>query len=442
MHYIVEVEFQLEQLKNFGDACFINLITNNDYFHPKLAHPSLLYIRPLHKNAKGFMIVIDHTEGFSLPMGRVKEVLSTYKQIYCLNSKFHSYFIDLPLVDINYMLLEDGEKPMENKGDSLLINQMYTKWTEYYHDINKVIPLSKLFEYWEEVYEKIEKYTDRKLDPFYIDYEKVYKRVEERGMSIDTQCFVQYFTPQNIAYSYNDGKIYTQYNLYNVTARPTNAFNGINFLALHKEDTSRRCFIPENSAFVEFDFDGYHLRLIANLIGYKFPEDVPIHTYLGRFYFDKEILEEGEYQESKKITFQNIYGGIRSEYREIPFYKELLRYLDDMWDTYQYSGRIKLPTGKYLKVEPDQSPLKLFNYVIQNLETDTNVKIFRKLEPLFENKKSFICLVVYDSFLIDFHLDDGKALLLDIVNLIAEEGLVVKAKYGKDYDSLKKLNYL
>jgi hypothetical protein len=340
------------------------------------------------------------------------------------------------------MLLEDGEKPMENKGDSLLINQMYTKWTEYYHDINKVIPLSKLFEYWEEIYEKIEKYTDRKLDPFYIDYEKAYKKVEERGMSIDTQCFVQYFTPQNIAYSYNDGKIYTQYNLYNVTARPTNAFNGINFLALHKEDTSRRCFIPENSAFVEFDFDGYHLRLIANLIGYKFPEDVPIHTYLGRFYFDKEVLEEGEYQESKKITFQNIYGGIRSEYREIPFYKALLRYLDDMWDTYQYSGRIKLPTGKYLKVESDQSPLKLFNYVIQNLETDTNVKILRKLEPLFENKKSFICLVVYDSFLIDFHLDDAKALLLDIVNLIAEEGLVVKAKYGKDYDSLKKLNYL
>lgn len=443
MHYIVETQEQLEKLGEKLDSCFINLISNNDNQHPRLAKPSLLYIRPVSEN-KGYIVVLDHSEGFSLNILEVAKVLSKASKIYCLNSKYHSYYLDLSLIDLNYCFLERGEKPMENRGDSPLINIYYQRYTGVYKDINRVIPISKLYEYWEELYIKVETCIKTfRLDlEFYSQYEKVYKKVEEAGLKIDTQCFGEFFTPHSITDSYEDQIIYTNYNLYNVTARPTNAFNGINFLALNKENHSRKCFIPQNHYFVEFDFDAYHVRLIANLINFELPEDQSIHTYFAKQYFNRDTITEEEYKEAKQITFQNIYGGIKEEYREIPFYKALSTYLDDLWNTYQYGKGVQLPTGRTLQVSEDIYLLKLFNYFIQNLETKTNVELLTKLQAILEGKKSFISLVVYDSFLLDFNVEDGKELLLEIVSLLRESKYPVKAKYGKDYDSLMKTNYL
>lgn len=75
--------------------------------------------------------------------------------------------------------------------------------------------------------------------------------------------FDKYFEPSWKARSISKGKIYSYYNLYNITSRPTNAFNGLNFLAFNKENSSKTAFIPSNDRFIELDFDGYHPRLIA-----------------------------------------------------------------------------------------------------------------------------------------------------------------------------------
>lgn len=443
MHYIVETDFQLEQLSLSGKECFISIIPSSDYQHPKLATISLIYVRPI-RETKGYILVIDHPEGFSLSFSKVLEALSKAEKLLCLDAKSHSYFVDLPLTDINYTVIENGEKPLENKGDSPTINLFYQRHRDTYKDVNKLIPISKLYEHKEEQYEKVIPFlTKLSLNTsFYDRYTALYKEVEEAGIHIDTQCFADYFTPHNIGDFYEAGKIYTQYNLYNITARPTNAFNGINFLALNKENHSRKCFIPENDYFVEFDFDGYHIRLIANLIKYQLPEDASVHTYFGKQYFDKEVLTEEEYKEAKQITFQNIYGGIKEEYAHIPFYRALNAYLDDLWDTYQYGNGVVLPTGKTLQLSEDMYPLKLFNYTIQNLETKTNVELLAPIVEMLREKQSKIKLIVYDSFLLDFSMEDGKEILLDIVNFLKEKNYIVKAKYGKDYNSLQKTNYL
>jgi hypothetical protein len=56
---------------------------------------------------------------------------------------------------------------------------------------------------------------------------------------------------------------------------------------MNKEDGTRSAFCSrfESGALVEMDFDSYHVRLIAKLIGYKLPL-TSVHDYLGRFYFD------------------------------------------------------------------------------------------------------------------------------------------------------------
>jgi hypothetical protein len=196
--------------------------------------------------------------------------------------------------------------------------------------------------------------------------------------------------------------------------------------------------------FIEFDFDGYHLRLIADLIGYHLDNKESIHTILGRLYFDKEEISEEEYQQSKTITFKQIYGGIDKEYEHIEFFQKIKEYIWSLWNLFKLEGNIKLPTGRILHKDKNENlnPQKLFNYVIQNLETKSNVLILKEVNKLLENKKSFISLIVYDSFLIDFSTEDKKDILLGIKNIINDFNLTSKTKYGKNYDSLQKTNYL
>ena len=74
--------------------------------------------------------------------------------------------------------------------------------------------------------------------------------------------------------------VYTEYNPYTITSRPSNRHGGVNFSALNKKDGSRESFIPpDGSLFLQFDYDNYHVRLIGKLIKYKLP-DTSVHQWL------------------------------------------------------------------------------------------------------------------------------------------------------------------
>ena len=53
------------------------------------------------------------------------------------------------------------------------------------------------------------------------------------------------------------------------------------------------------------------------------------------------------------------------------------------------------------------NPQKLFNYVLQNLETSTNVLILWDIFCLLKGKKTKLVLYTYDSFLLDVAEDEG-----------------------------------
>ncbi len=440
MYYIIETAERLDRLLP-QKKCFIEVITGNDKFHPLLVKVSLIYYRT---PDKGYVFVIDHSEGLKLSLERVVEFLRKHKEVYCLDSKYCSYFVDAAnLVDVSQIIVDEKNKLPELNCDSTAHTNYYREYP-YLPTVNRLIPISKHYERCEQVYEKVAEYLkgDTKTD-FYKELSKQYKIVEEQGLVLDSSSFGKYFEPSWQPYSVKDSKVFTNYNLYNLTGRPTNSFNNINFLALNKEDSSRKAFRPRNDLFVEFDFEGYHLRLIANLLNYKFDPKISIHTQLGREYFDKEDLTQEEYTASKGITFKQIYGGVQSKYVHIDFFKRIVEFIDELWDSYQTNGVLLLPTGRSLyKDKVDLNPQKLFNYYIQNLETYVNVLILAKLNALLAETRSKIVLVVYDSFLLDFAIEDGKETLLNIKKIIEEEGFTVKAKVGQDYHSLVKTDYL
>jgi hypothetical protein len=98
-------------------------------------------------------------------------------------------------------------------------------------------------------------------------------------------------------------------------------------------------------------------------------------------------------------------------------------------------GYVEVPTSGYRfyksKLE-DMNPQKLFNYVLQNLETATNVCILIELHKLLRGKNTKLVLYTYDSFLFD--LDKSEDLIIKIEKVFKKYQVNVKNSYGDNYN--------
>jgi hypothetical protein len=430
MYFIIETTEQLSQLPR-PEKCFIELMSMSEHTHPALTTPCVLYYNDFEK---GYIIPINHSEAFSLSIDQIQTFLRGVPKIYLLDKKWHSYFLNLPNgIDLYFTLLDIEGKIPDVQCYTPVHLDYYEKF-KYSPIVNTHIPISKHYERCECMFEMVKDYVGRESNAEWQNkYTEVYKWVEEQGILIDEKLFDKYFETPWKGRSLREGKVYSSYKLYNITSRPTNAFNSINFLAFNKENGSRTAFIPENDAFVEFDFDGYHLRLIANKMGTEIPQDESIHEYLGKQYFEKDELTPEEYQEAKKITFRQMYNGVEDEYKHIEFFEDVAIAVDAMWTAYKSNGFLELPNRRNLVLE-NANPQKLFNYYIQCLETVNNIKKLDKLKSYLQDKQSKVLLVVYDSILIDYAASDGKGTLSHIKDILEAGRFKVKAKKGSNYE--------
>ena len=430
MYFIIETAEQLSQLPR-PEKCFIELMSMSEHTHPALTTPCVLYYNNFEK---GYIIPINHSEAFSLPIDEIQTFLKGIPKIYLLDKKWHSYYLDLPnSIDLYFTVLDTEGKIQDFNCYTPVHLDFYEKF-KYSPQVNTFIPISKHYERCECMFEMVRDYVGKELNTeWQAKYTEVYKWVEEQGILVDEKLFDKYFETPWKGRSLKDSRVYSSYNLYNITSRPTNAFNSINFLAFNKENSSRTAFIPQNDAFVEFDFDGYHIRLIADAMYTDIPQDQSIHEYLGKQYFNKEELTPEEYQEAKKITFRQMYNGVEEEYMHIEFFEDVYHTVRAIWTAYTNNGFLELPNGRKLTQE-NANPQKLFNYYIQCLETVNNVKKLNKLKDYLKDKQSKVLLVVYDSILIDYAVSDGKGTLSHIKDILEEGGYKVKAKKGDNYN--------
>lgn len=429
MYFIIEDKDQLSKLE-VAESAFIQVVTSNDYYHPKLARVSLVYY---HNSIKGYIFVVNHSEGFSLDLKLVESFLQKHTKIYLLDKKMHSYYLDLPnSIDVQFICLDKNNEYSSFECNTPVHRDFYIKYPKL-PTINEIIPISKHYEKCQCLYQMVKDYFELEMDIELQDkLVDAYKTVEESGIKVDLSCLNKKYEIQHPEYSLLGDTIYSYYNLYNLTARPTNSFNGINFLAIPKDKDYRECFVPKNDFLVEFDFDAYHLRLISRLIGFEPPKE-SMHNYLGRAYFNVVELTDEQYKESKAITFKQLYGGIEKQYEHIDFFSSLNQFIDQEWKKYNAHKALVLPTGRILKKLPGMSKLKLFNYIVQNLETKENIHKILQINKLLSDKKTKLILITYDSFLFDFSQDDGKTLLKDIKHILEESNMIVRHKYGINY---------
>ena len=443
MFYIVEDYSQLQLLKNLQlEKCYVELVTLNSNWHPKLTSISLVYLRQLESD-KGYIIPVDHEEGLNVDINDVREVLSSFNELYVLDKKQFLYFFSHKnIIDVSLLYSLNEYENLELPNPVRHYSNMYHRHGTKF-DLNKIIPIAIHYQNGEENYavvsRVVKRYKNFVNDPSWTFYNTLYTGVfylvEEQGMRYQYGNFEEIYKPQHLPYNTRDGIIYTSYNLHNITSRPSNAFNSINFVAIPHKEPFRRAFIPKNDYLLEFDFDGYHIRLIADIVGYEFtPES--LHTQLGRLYFDKDELTEEEYRQSKNNTFQILYGGVPDKWRYIEFFDRVHHYIQGMWRQFVEEGEIRCPISnkKYNKEVGDMHAQKLFNYVIQNLETSRNVLILKNVIQLLRDKQTKVILYTYDAILLDFSKQDGVEILHQLESILSEDSkFPVKYKYGKDY---------
>jgi len=86
----------------------------------------------------------------------------------------------------------------------------------------------------------------------------------------------------------------------------------------------------------------------------------------------------------------------------------------------------------------EMNPNKLFNYILQATETEHNFYTINNINEALQPYRSRLILYTYDSMLFDYDLTDGKSLIMQLKNVISENGAYpVKIKAGVNYHDMK-----
>jgi hypothetical protein len=295
-------------------------------------------------------------------------------------------------------------------------------------DINKTVPLTV----WNDVLIRYSTQLTHLLNDqptFTENIIRVLQMIEDNGLYVDREKLAARFD-KKILRSFKGNFVYSEYNVFTTTGRPSNRFGGINFSALNKSDDTREMFISRytDGVLVQMDFEAYHLRLIANHLGISLPE-TSVHTELAKIYFNTDNITDEMYDQSKKKTFNLLYGIVDNDYSI-----ELFDKIYEFRKQFENSSLVTLPSGITVSVD-DPNSSKLFNYYMQSLEIVKTIPKLEKVLSFLNNTDSKLVLYTYDSILLDM-----KTPNLDIISgvkAILEEGnFPVRTTHGKNYKNI------
>jgi len=423
MYWLVEDEEQLNVLINSGyKKAFIEVIPYNDTIHPVQNHVSLVYIRPI-EASKGFMVCIAHSEATNELITcktSIEKLINKFEVLYCRDKKeILHYFPNKTLYDIT-------PPPHTYIRPTTKTHDLYYRKHQDNSKLNLIIPIVKHYELCETIFRDLKANINiekTKYNEFFNNKTSmVFNAIERNGIRIHNETFSKFFHPVDGEY------VYTQFNLKTTTTRPSNKFKNVNYAALNKENGCRKSFIPRNSRFVEIDISAYHPSLAARLVNYTFPTS-DIHSHFASLY-------NVDYKKSKELTFKQLYGGVFENYKELEFFKRIEGFVTKTWNEFNEKGYTKCPISNFVYTKEnlgEMNPQKLFNYILQNMETSQNILVLWDMCRILRGCKTKLVLYTYDSF--TFDIDDEEIEVLDSIREIFKKyKLNIKEETGYDYN--------
>ena len=268
--------------------------------------------------------------------------------------------------------------------------------------------------------------------------------IEKNGLHINEELFEFHFL--NKAEKPKNEFVFTSYNIFTSTGRPSNTYNGINYAALNKENGCRSVFdsrFGKDGMLIMMDYSAYHPHIIANLINFKLDLSTNFYDFIGQQYFNVNKCDDDLIKKSKNLTFVNLYGGVRDEYKHILYFQKMDEYINHRWNFFKTNEYVETPifkrriTKKHIS---DASPNKLFNYILQASETEFSMRSINTINQFLKKKSSKVILYTYDSILLDCCKDDGIKTIKEIKEIMVDNHFPVKCYAGKNYNVMSSIN--
>ena len=425
---IVESIGELNELKEKLEtevSIWYPLWVDNDK-HPQNTPISFIFVKT---QSDKYILPQQHTDALSLSNEQIAGLLNTAGEKWVFQKKkllqsFVTLRDGLNDVDTAYFL-KHGETIDYSQPLQHLVAPLLHKG--YKEDIIQSIPILKLAEAIEPQFVKCIPLKYKTYNWYNDIFLPTLSDIERYGIRVDREKFVDRW-PQAQKQVSKDNVVYTEYNPFTVTGRPSNRHGGVNYAALNKSDGSRDCFIADG-IFLQMDYNAYHPRLIGKLVKFDMPEG-NVHQWLAEQY-------GCSVEESKGVTFQLLYGGIDDDFKQIPYFKAVADYIDEMWMETQKRGFLQTPHREIpLEWIEGANPQKVFNYLLQAVETEMNVEKMRRILDYIKGTDITLDLYTYDSFLFDVPADVDKESIKGLKEIIEEGGFPVKASWGKTYGNL------
>ena len=416
----------------------------------------LIYVIPLLHNNRdhltkntilSFYVQCDQKE-YILPFKHPESIFDNYtiedvinntkcyfhnKQILNYQKVLTSNVYDLELV--HYL---NTVTPLET--DNIDTEYFYHRLHIKYNKSNTLISLANFVKYSRAILAQSNLTREEGL-VYYDKMQSLLHQVESNGIQVDKKYFTAlYGAPINLI---ND-RVYTKYNFFTTTGRPSNRFGGINFAALNKQDDTRRCFVSryDEGTLVELDFKAYHPHIIAYLCDYDFGNQ-DVYEHLAHYYFDTTTPTKDQIKQAKELTFNQMYGGINRKYLNIPYFAKAKEFTTTLYKTYKEQGYIESAiSGRHFHVVDDEdlTDAKLFNYFIQMTETELNGLFLEKLLPAINSQLAVPVLYIYDAVVFDCKKEYINVIIQEIIGATSTK-FPVTVKVGDNYKEMTLYEY-
>jgi len=323
----------------------------------------------------------------------------------------------------------------EEYGTPFLFNEfaegVYRGYRREFEELNDCIPLMK----WYELLKTIPSLNGKsEVNKKYSSAIRTLGRLEGAGVKVDRKKFIDSFNYPEQYLRKND-IVYTQYNPYTITGRPSNRHMSVNYSALNKSDGSRESFVSRfpGGTLLQFDYESYHIRIIGKMVGYQFPEGETAHEHLAKYYGVST-------EESKALSFRYLYGGLDDFARGIPFFQQTDVWIRDVYQKFIISGKLTTPLFKreihFSRIE-GATEQKIFNYLLQALETEVNYMKIGQLWEKLEGKMSRPILYTYDALLFDVHPAERDDIIRIVKGVLEPPCFPVRIYEGTNYSNLE-----
>jgi hypothetical protein len=438
------VESYKNLLKNIQNVPILMwAIPSDEFLHPCATDVSAVLIKELSNN-KTHCISFNHPDLVPIVNKKVFiEDLNTFSEYKWVFDK-KSFIQLLPitnLLDVNLWNHLQNDFIIDKSSVDTSAHRFIYRTKRNSGDLNNVVPLLKH----KEVFEKMCELFFNGWKEGIVDggYEKensvvieTLSELESNGIYVNEECFNKHFSSVKIQ---PNGLVYSQYNIYTSTGRPSNHFDGVNYAALNKDNGVRKCFTSrygDDGMMVLIDYSAFHPRIISRLAGFDISVEKDIYKYLGEMYFDRPI-NEYDLGEIKNLTMKQLYGGVEEKYKHIKYLTEAEKFIKSNWEFFIKNNYVLTPVfGRKITIN-DANPGKVFNYILQATETEIALTAVKAVNQYLKDKKTKAVLYTYDSLLFDFYKDDGKETLSDVARIMTMNNqFPIKIYIGESYDSI------